>query len=230
MEQLGISDVLALSKQGGADGLGGSNGLILLFLIILLGGFNKNGQNAQGGAMVPIETITAEMVGDIQKSLNDLAVNDAKGLTTLVEQFNAVNNHIGASGQATLNQLYTLSTQLAQCCCDTQRGIDGVNNNITKLGCDINSTINSAYNALTAQNTQSRYENQASFASAANQANVNTNAIIQAIQAGDGAIIAKLNADRTADLTTEVEVLRNKLSQEQQTAAIIAALGGKKPS
>lgn len=100
-----------------------------------------------------------------------------------------------------------LASQLASCCCTTQRSIDAVNNNITKMG----------------------YENQLSVCNQTNNLvntmNSNTLALRDSGTANTQSIIAKLDAMQNQALLDKIDSLRERnstlltqLSQEHQTA------------
>lgn len=101
----------------------------------------------------------------------------------------------------------TLASELANCCCITQRSIDAVNNNITKMG----------------------YENQLSVCNQTNNLvntmNSNTLALRDSGTANTQSIIAKLDAMQNQALLDKIDSLRERnstlltqLSQEHQTA------------
>lgn len=102
-----------------------------------------------------------------------------------------------------------LASQLANCCCTTQRSIDAVNNNITKMG----------------------YENQLSVCNQTNNLvntmNSNTLSLRDSNTANTQSIIAKLDAIQNQALLDKIDTLREKnstlisqLSNEHQTAAV----------
>lgn len=101
----------------------------------------------------------------------------------------------------------SLASELANCCCTTQRSIDAVNNNITKMG----------------------YENQLSVCNQTNNLvntmNSNTLALRDSGTANTQSIIAKLDAMQNQALLDKIDSLRERnstlltqLSQEHQTA------------
>jgi hypothetical protein len=83
--------------------------------------------------------------------------------------------------------------QLADCCCQTQRAIDGVNFNMAKGFCDLGNVVNNG--------TRDILENQ----------NTNTRAILDF-----------LTQDKIATLTAENQTLKFKASQTEQNAFITA--------
>lgn len=104
----------------------------------------------------------------------------------------------------------TLASELANCCCTTQRSIDAVNNNITKMG----------------------YENQLSVCNQTNNLvntmNSNTLALRDSGTANTQSIIAKLDAMQNQALLDKIDSLRERnstlltqLSQEHQTATLV---------
>jgi hypothetical protein len=86
-----------------------------------------------------------------------------------------------------------IGRQISDCCCKTERAIDGVNFNMAKGFCDLGNTINS--------NTRDLLENQ----------NTNTRAILDF-----------LTQDKIATLTAENQALKFQASQAKQNDFIAA--------
>lgn len=86
-----------------------------------------------------------------------------------------------------------LQAQLADCCCTTQRAIDGVNYNMATNTCNVLNTMNN-----------------------------NTRDIIDSQNAGTRAILDYLCQDKISTLQSEVQSLRLEKSQSEQNAFIAA--------
>lgn len=89
----------------------------------------------------------------------NIAGSTAALQNTLCQGFNSVNQGIVTNGYETRNGIQGISSQLANCCCETQRAIDGINynmatntcaitNNATQNTRDIIDTVNANYRAL----------------------------------------------------------------------------------
>lgn len=114
-----LSDI-ATASNGGM--LGGSNEFIWIFaLLILFGGGNfgwgnRNGDFSQFATSASQnEILLGQKFDSLSRQINQ--VGDGLCSSTY-----ALNNSIMGEGRA-------LQTQLAECCCTTQRGIDSVNYN-----------------------------------------------------------------------------------------------------
>ena len=105
-------------------------------VILLLFGWGNGGNNGfLGGYDIgKLATTNDVAVGfnnsAVLNSLNDLKPGQAGLQQTLCQGFNGVNTSVLTSTNA-------LQSQLADCCCQTQRAIDGVNYNMAKNTCDI---------------------------------------------------------------------------------------------
>ena len=140
---------------GNNNGFGFGNGwegLIGLALVAgLFGGgwgFGGFGGNRGGNCATQADLSAGFANSEIMSDLNDIILGQATmqnfinqgfaGLNnTITTGFAGVNNAVctlGFQNQAGFNDL---SRQIADCCCTTQRAIDGVNYNMAKNTCDI---------------------------------------------------------------------------------------------
>lgn len=94
---------------------------------------------------------------------------------------------------------YALSGAIKDCCCTTQRAIDGVNFNLAKGFCDLGNVVNTS--------TRDILENQ----------NTNTRAILDF-----------LTQDKIATLTAENQNLKLAASQANQNSVLMAAMDANK--
>ena len=131
----------------------------------------------------------------VLNNLNDLKLGQAGLQQTLCQGFNGVNTSILTSTNA-------VQSQLAGCCCDLARSIDGVNYNMAKNTCDITNAIHNSSRDI--------IENQ--------------NANYRAIH--DELVANKLEAknERIAELTQQVNALNLAQSQANQNAYLTAAM------
>ena len=112
---------------------------------------------------------------------------------------NGITNGITAIQQGLCDTTYALNNSIKDCCCTTQRAIDGVNFNLAKGFCDIGNVMNT--------NTRDILENQ----------NTNTRAILDF-----------LTQDKIATLTAENQNLKLSASQANQNAVLMAAMDANK--
>lgn len=211
---LSPADVAVLSGNNrSGDGFGdGSGWWIIVFLIFALGGFGRNGFGGGfgGGSGVADNYVLATDFATIERKLDSVnsGICDATFAlnNTINNGFFGVQNSLtqGFSGlnTALLQGNYALSSQLAECCCGTQRAIDGVNYNIATNTCAITNAINNA--------TRDIVDSQ----------NANYRAIHEELVAN------KLEAknDRIAEQQNEINALRLKASQEAQNNYLISQL------
>ena len=133
---------------GNGGGLGGFGsdwiGLIVILAILGWGG-NGFGFGGFGGG---------NGYNDVQRGFDhNSVINKLDGLTYgLSDSTYALNNAItnGFSGvQSTLCQGFNgVDRAIADCCCTTQRAIDGVNYNMATQACDIKHTINDSTRSI----------------------------------------------------------------------------------
>lgn len=174
--------------------------IIILFLFVFCG-WGGNGWGGNGGGQGGYDTRA-----DLQRGFDNQAViSKLDGITNgICDSTYALNNAITTGfGNAELSrcnqqaalmqQLNAMQMQNQQCCCDTQRAIDGVNYNMAKNTCDIQNTL--------CNNTRDIIENQ----------NSNSRAILDF-----------LTQDKIATLTAENQSLKFQASQTAQNAYIAA--------
>lgn len=177
--------LFALLGGGGFGGFGGfGGGGILPWLLFANNGFGGFG----GGCGVPVTQ------ADLAAGFNNSAVlSGINGIdSALCQGFNGLNT-------AFLQGVNGLERQIADCCCATQRAIDGVNYNLATQACDTRNTI---------QNT--------------------TRDIIDNANANSRAILDFLTQDKIATLTAENQSLRLSASQANQNAVLMAAMDANK--
>lgn len=131
----------------------------------------------------------------VLNSLNDLKLGQAGIQQTLCQGFNGVNTSI-------LTSTSGLQAQIADCCCTTQRAIDGVNYNMATNTCTITNAINNAARDIVD----------------------NQNANYRAIH--DELVANKIEAknERIAELQQQVTALNLAQSQANQNAYLTAAM------
>jgi hypothetical protein len=193
-----LSDIAAVT-----DGNRNNNGMfggdwsawIILFLLFgMFGGGWGNGLGGFGGYGGGSGFQGMATRADINEgfALNGLQTGITAIQQGICDSTYALNNSItgGFNG---------ISRQLADCCCTTQRAIDGVNFNIAKGFCDIGNVVNSS--------TRDILENN----------NTNTRAILDF-----------LTQDKIATLTAENQNLKLSASQANQNAVLMAAMDANK--
>ena len=191
-----LSDIAAVTDGNRNNGsmFGGDwSAWIILFLLFGMfgggwggfgGGFGGGGAGFQGYATR----------ADINEgfALNGLQTGITAIQQGICDSTYALNNTITGGFNA-------VTGQLADCCCKTQRAIDGVNFNMAKGFCDLSNVVNNG--------TRDVLENQ----------NANTRAILDF-----------LTQDKIATLTAENQNLKLTASQANQNAVLMAAMDANK--
>lgn len=139
-ENMSLSDIAAVTR--GADNDGWGNGgawwIIILFLFVFMGnGWGMNRQSDFGQyatAASQQEILFGQQFGQI----NDRLTNIGNGICSLGYEMQGNIGQLGkemalAQNGTNMTIMQTgngIQAQLAECCCNTQRAIDGVNANI----------------------------------------------------------------------------------------------------
>ena len=195
-------------SNGGNNGMWGSDGIWAILLLALLGnrGFGFGGGYGGGQSeFIGYELGKVATQADVASGFNNSAVlsslNDIKltqasnlnfinqgfaGLNTVIQSgFAGVDNAICTLGYQNQAGINSLSHQISDCCCATQRAIDGVNYNIAKQTSDL----------IVNQN-----------ANAQRIVDYLTNEKIEALRAENVALKGKIsNADQSAYLLSELK-------------------------
>lgn len=218
-----------MNQNGGLNGNGSWIWVILLFFLFggMGNGFGRGGNipalanelNNDSNTNMLLQAINGN--GSAISNLSNTLHCDVNSLQTALSSINTSVSQIGCdirlSGCEVINAITAgnaaLASKLAECCCTTQRSIDGVNLNLTKMG----------------------YENQLATCA-------QTNTLTTAMSQGFNIIGAKIDAqtqiinDRFCQLEmremqNKIDVLRNEntqlafqASQQAQSANIINSL------
>ena len=183
-ETMSPADYAAMTRSGN-DGFFGGDGAWWIIILLLFGwggrGFGFGGGGYGAGAPCATQA-------DLAAGFNNSAVlSGINGIdSTLCQGFNGINTAI-------LQGVNGLERQISDCCCTTQRAIDGVNYNIATSTCAIQNTINST-----------------------------TRDVIENANANSRAILDFLTNDKIATLTAENQALKFAASQSAQNAFITA--------
>ena len=160
-EGLSVADVVAMTRETTGNGGGGGYGngmwdnpfIYLVWLAVLgrggLWGGNGSGDGNGGGGGgtltraqlydgFAIQNIDSAVRG-VQQGICDstYALNNA-----IMGGFHGVDNALCNLGYHVQSGFNALGHQISDCCCTTQRAIDGVNFNMAKGFCDIGNVIN----------------------------------------------------------------------------------------
>lgn len=206
----------------GGDGWGMWIWVILIFAIFggWGNGFGFGGNGAQG-ALTRADLCADMNFQGVENGIRGIQQGLCDGFyaqnTTMLQGFNGLQNTVQAGFAGVDNAICNLGfqtqqgfnntnialmqgqnalqAQLADCCCTTQRAIDGVNYNMATNTCNVLNTMNS-----------------------------NTRDIIDSQNAGTRAILDYLCQDKISTLQQENQTLRLAASQANQNAAIGAMI------
>ena len=183
------------SGGGFMDGNGSWVWILVIFALLFGWGGNGNwgGNNNGGGAMPYFAGVATR--ADINEGF---ALNNITGGITAIQQgicdsTYALNNAITNGFHGVDRGLCDLGYAMKDCCCTTQRAIDGVNYNMATNTAALQNTINGS-----------------------------TRDIIDATNAGTRAVLDFLTQDKISTLTAENQALKFQASQTAQNAFITA--------
>ncbi|AXF52116.1 MAG: hypothetical protein [Podoviridae sp. ctcf755] len=157
------TDMPPIINTGGNNGnnggmWGGDGGWWAIILFAMIFGWGNNGWGGFGnggganGALTRGDLCQDMNFNDLQSSvrgvqqgicdstfaLNNTITNGFAGVQqTLCQGFGGINTAIMQNGYETRGAITDLGYRLQDCCCQTQRAIDGVNYNMAKNTCDI---------------------------------------------------------------------------------------------
>ena len=196
------ADIAACTGNANNNGWGfGGDGAWWIIILLLFGWGGRGFGNGFGGydgggngcgCCNPCAT-QADLAAGFNNSavlanLNDLALGQANIQQTLCQGFNGVNT-------TTLQGFNALSREIGDCCCQTQRAIDGVRYDMATQACDTRNTVQNA-----------------------------ARDIIDNANANSRAILDFLTTDKINTLTAENQALRFQASQTAQNAFIGATI------
>lgn len=173
-----LSDIAAVTDGNRSNGMFGGDWSAWIILFLLFGLFG-NGYGGFGG-------FGGGGGSGFQGYATRADINEGFAL-------NGLQTGITAIQQGLCDTTYALNNAIKDCCCTTQRAIDGVNFNMAKGFCDLGNVVNNG--------TRDILENN----------NANTRAILDF-----------LTQDKIATLTAENQSLKFQASQTAQNAFITA--------
>ena len=181
-----LSDIAAVTDGNRNNGMFGGDWSAWIILFLLFGLFGNNGWGGFGGGFG-----NGGGAG-FQGFATRADINEGFAL-------NGLQTGITAIQQGICDSTYALTGAIKDCCCTTQRAIDGVNYNMANGFNTVNQTVNTA--------TRDILENN----------NANTRAILDF-----------LTNDKIATLTAENQSLKMAASQANQNSVLMAAMDANK--
>ena len=199
VSEASLADIAAVTNKND-DGMFGGNSAWWIIVLLLFGwggrGFGGfgGGYGMSGGYGAPCATQADVRAAVDQQTLISKLDQQTYGLADSTYALNnAITNGFHGVDNALCSLGYNLSHQISDCCCATQRAIDGVKYENATNTCAIQNTI---------QNT--------------------TRDVIENANANSRAILDFLTQDKIATLTAENQSLKFAASQTAQNAFITA--------
>lgn len=201
----GFTMPVAPISYGGNSGFGGfgDDWLALIVILALFGGYGNGGFGFGGGfgggrgCVEPCATKADLTAQGIVQKLDGITygITDSTYAlnNSIMSGFHGVDNAICTLGYQNQQGFNTLAHQISDCCCTTQRAIDGVNYNMATQACDTRNAIANS-----------------------------TRDIIDNANANNRALLDFLVNDKISTLQAENQSLKFKASQAEQNAFITA--------
>ena len=184
----GLWAVIILAILFGRGGFGGFGGF---------GGGNSGSCGCGSGCATPGDVRAAvdqqTLISKLDQQTYGLADSTYALNNAITNGFHGVDNAVCNLGFNLQTAINGISREIGDCCCTTQRAIDGVNYNMATQFCALGNTIQSS-----------------------------TRDIIDSQNAGTRAILDFLTQDKIATLTAENQSLKFQASQASQNAFITA--------
>lgn len=237
-----LSDIAAVTgtnRDGIFGGEGGSLWIIILFILLIFGGWgnNRGGNSGNGGfgSVLPVMMANNTAATDVQRGFDQSAImNSLSGITSAISngfagaevsrcnaQANLLstlgNNQMGlyqtlnANQNATTASMNSLAMSLQNCCCDNRAGLADLKYTVATENCADRTALSEGVRDLLAAGT------------------ANTQALINSQTAGFQAIqdkLCQMEIDnlktRNAELLARNNALEFAQTQTAQTAQILA--------
>lgn len=139
MDTMSLSDIAAVTRNDNDGwGNGGAWWIIILFLFVFMGGGFWGNRNSDYGQYATAATQQEILFGQQFGQINDRLTSLGNGICSLGYDMQGNIGQLGkemalAQNGTNMTIMQTangIQSQLAECCCTTQRAIDGVNANL----------------------------------------------------------------------------------------------------
>lgn len=209
-----VMPVSPMAYGNGGNGFLGGDGAWWLIVLLLIGWGGNGFGNFGGNAGMPYMMNNA--ANDVQRGFDQSAVmNGLTGINSAITNLGTSVNASFANAEtaenarqmANMQQMFNLSTQFANCCCENRLATANLTSDIAReacadrqavsdLGVQLSAQINNAFNALQMQNYQDKLdaknERIASLENQLNSAN---------LAASQNALASRILADNSAQTT-----------------------------
>ena len=141
MDNYSLSDLAAVTRDNDGAGTSGAWWIIILFLFVLMSGGGGFGFGARQGELGQYATAASQqdiLFGQHFGRIDDRLTNIGNGICNLGYEMQGSLGQLGkemalaqnGTNMAIMQSANGIQAQLAECCCTTQRAIDGVNANM----------------------------------------------------------------------------------------------------
>lgn len=134
MDNYSLSDIAAVTGNEGFGGMGGGWLAWILVFALCGGGFGFGNRNFIGNPVTEADLCTSQNFNNLQNAVGRISDNQA----AIARQ---TDNAICQIGYQNLQNTSALASQLADCCCTTQRAIDSVKFDMANYSASTNATI-----------------------------------------------------------------------------------------
>ena len=141
MDNYSLSDLAAVTRDNDGAGTSGAWWIIILFLFVLMsggGGFGFGPRQGEFGQYATAASQQDILFGQHFGRIDDRLTNIGNGICNLGYEMQGSIGQLGkemalaqnGTNMAIMQSANGIQAQLAECCCTTQRAIDGVNANL----------------------------------------------------------------------------------------------------
>ena len=141
MDNYSLSDLAAVTRDNDGAGTSGAWWIIILFLFVLMSGGGGFGFGARQGEFGQYATAASQqdiLFGQHFGRIDDRLTNIGNGICNLGYEMQGSIGGLGkemalaqnGTNMAIMQSTNGIQAQMAECCCTTQRALDGINANI----------------------------------------------------------------------------------------------------
>jgi hypothetical protein len=141
LDTMSLSDIAAVTRGANDENGWGSGWFLIVVLFLFMFGFGNNGWGNRQGELGTYATAASQqeiLFGQQFGLINDRLTNIGNGICNLGYEMQGSIGQLGkemalaqnGTNMAIMQSANGIQAQLAECCCNTQRAIDGVNANM----------------------------------------------------------------------------------------------------
>lgn len=150
MSDYSLSDIAAVSENGGFGG--DNNGWWIILLFILLGGWGNRGWGGNGGGA---GNVGGNELYPWMENQGNIFNGFANVTNAITSGFANAETAATARQMADMQQVFGLSQQFAQCCCDNRLGLANLGSDIAREACADRAAVSDGVRDILANQTAS---------------------------------------------------------------------------